>query len=86
MIYNRIDEQWRHRVDDITVAVKNTEFSAGDFGGTRFGSLSDAKNHERIEMIPRTPKSGQYVKVWIPGSGETLQICEVEVFRAQGIY
>ena len=55
--------------------------------GTHFGTLSNIlyiENKERIEVIPSTPKTGRYVKVWAHGSGKVLQLCEVEVFRAKG--
>ena len=79
-----MDEDSRKRINGVTIALKDTPFASNDYGGTRFGQLNDAGKHERIEMIPSTPKRGRYVKVWIPGTGKILQLCEVEVFRAQG--
>ena len=84
MLYNRIDEEFRDGLNGVTVSLKDQQFSPNNYAGNRFGKLDEVANNERIEMIPSTVKSGQYVKIWIEGRNKILQICEVEVFRPQG--
>ena len=84
VLYNRIDGEHWSQINGVTIALKDTRFASNDYGGIRFGQVNNVVNNERIEIIPRTPKSGQYVKVWKPGN-HRLQLCEVEVFRAKGM-
>ena len=89
VLYNRLDEDWRDRIKDVRLAVKDMDFTnkADSSDGTHFGTLSNIlyiENKERIEVIPSTPKTGRYVKVWAHGGGKVLQLCQVEVFRAKG--
>ena len=85
VLYNRIDGEHWSQINGVTIALKDTRFASNDYGGIRFGQVNNVANNERIEIIPRTPKSGQYVKVWKPGNNQILQLCEVEVFRAKGM-
>ena len=81
-----MDFGYTKRINGVTVAFKNTPFNANwHDGNSQFviGKIADAKHNERIEIVPNTPRTGRYLKIWLPKT-ENLQLCEVEVIKAEG--
>ena len=73
-----------NRLNGITVALQDDPFQTTDFDrASIFGKLMDANFRERVEIIPKIPKSGRYLKIWLPGSDQ-LALCEVQVFQEKG--
>ena len=81
-----MDFGYTKRINEATVAFRSTPFKSNWHNGNSpsvIGKIADAKHTERIEIVPYTPRTGQYMKIWLPKK-ENLQLCEVEVMKADG--
>ena len=79
-------DQYITNMNGVTVALRNGEFEGNwhdENSNYVIGTINDVKHNERIEIIPYQPKTGQYLKIWLP-KWTTLYLCEVEVIRAEG--
>ena len=65
--------------------MQDSDFVGNNHGNANIGTIDFNAGKERVEIIPSTPQTGQYLRVWIPSSSTArLTLCEVEVFREEG--
>ena len=70
------------RLNGVRVALSNNRLGPRDYS-PEIGRLDNVQHRERIEIIPRTPKGGRYLKIWLPRRDQ-LSLCEVEVIQEKG--